>query len=77
MIQFKSIHPLNGEKVFNRIEGKLAQSSVNGLLNNSSSRNPLPLLDIMEVDTLKGKCFGQTTNQDSHCHGNLLFLSSA
>ena len=33
------------------LEGKLGQSSVDGLLNNSLSVNPLPLPDIMEVDT--------------------------
>ena len=37
------------------LKGKLAQSSVNGLLNNSSSVSPLPLPDIMEVDSLRGK----------------------
>ena len=36
------------------LKGKLGQSSVNGLLNNSSSVNPLPLIDIMEVDSLRG-----------------------
>ena len=35
------------------LKGKLGQSSVNGLLNNSSSVNPLPLIDIMEVDSLR------------------------
>ena len=34
------------------LKGNLV-SSVNGLLNNSSSVNPLPLLDIMEVDSLR------------------------
>ena len=34
------------------LKGKIGQSSVNGLLNNSSSVNPLALLDIMEVDSL-------------------------
>ena len=64
MLQLKSkkkkklkIHPLNFEKVFNGIEGKLGQSSVNGLLNNSSSVTPLPSPDIMEVDSLRGKMF--------------------
>ena len=32
---------------------KLGQSSVNGLLNNSSSVDTLPLPDIMEVDSLR------------------------
>ena len=36
------------------LKGKLDQSSMNGLLNNSSSVNPLPLPDIMEVDSLGG-----------------------
>ena len=35
------------------LKGQLGQSSVNGLLNNSSSVNPLPLPDIMEVDSLR------------------------
>ena len=52
------------------LKGKLGQSSVNGLLNNSSSVNPLPLPDIMEVDSLRPeKCSSETTNQDGHCHG--------
>ena len=51
------VHPPNFEKVFNGIERKLGQSSVNGLPNNSSSVDPLPLLDIMEVDSLRGKTF--------------------
>ena len=42
------------------LKGKLGQSSVNGLLNNSSSVNPLPMSDIMEVE----KCSSETTNQD-------------
>ena len=37
------------------LKEKLGQSSVNGLLNNSSSVNPLPLPDIMKVDSLRGK----------------------
>ena len=32
-----------------KLKRKLGQRSVNGLLNNSSSVNPLPLPDIMEV----------------------------
>ena len=59
------------------LKGKLGQSSVNGLLNNSSSVNPLPLLDIMKGDSLKGKRSSKTTNHESHCHGYALFLSSA
>ena len=35
-----------------KLKGKLGQSSVNGLLNNSSNVNPLPLPDIMEVDSI-------------------------
>ena len=35
------------------LKGKLGQSSVNGLLNNSSSVNPLPMPDIKEVDSLR------------------------
>ena len=56
------VHTLNFEKVFYGIEGKLGQSSVNGLLNNSSSVNTLPLPYIMEVDSLRGKMF-QCNNQ--------------
>ena len=36
------------------LKRNLGQSSVNGLLNNSSSVNPLPSPDIMEVDSLRG-----------------------
>ena len=39
------------------LKGKLGQSLVNGLLNNSSSENPLPLPDIMEIDSLRGEMF--------------------
>ena len=53
------------------LKRKLGQSSVNGLLNNSSSVNPLPLPDIMEVDSLRGKYYIETTNQD--CHDSALF----
>ena len=45
------------KKFLMELKGKLGQSSVNGLLNNSSSVNPLPLPDIMEVDSLRGKMF--------------------
>ena len=37
------------------LKGKLGQSSVNGLLNYSSSVNTLPLPDIVKVDSLKRK----------------------
>ena len=59
------------------LKGKVGQSSVNGFLNNSASVNPLPLPDIMEVDTLREKMFCETTNQDGHCHGYALFPVSA
>ena len=39
------------------MKGKLGQNSVNGLLNNLSSVNPLQLPDIMEIDSLRGKTF--------------------
>ena len=56
MIQFKSkkieIHPLSFEKFLIELKGKPGQSSVNRLLNNPSIVNPLPLKDIMEVDSL-------------------------
>ena len=45
------------KKFLMELKGKLGQSSVNGLLNNSSSVNPLSLPDIMEVDSLRGKTF--------------------
>ena len=67
------------------LKGELGQSSVNGLLNNSSSVNPLPLPDIKMIkhyskreQTLsKEKCSGETTNQGGHCHGYALFPFSA
>ena len=64
MIQLKSqkilkVHPLNFEKVLIELKGKLGQSSVNALLNNSSSMNPSPLPDIMEFDSLRGKRSGK------------------
>ena len=59
------------------LKGKFGQSSVNGLLNNSSSVNPLPLPDIMEVDFSEEKCSSETSNQDGHCHGYALFPFSA
>ena len=37
--------------------------------------NPLPLKDIMEVDS-KEKRSGKTINHDSHCHGCALFQYS-
>ena len=43
------------KKILMELKRKLGQSSVNGLLNNSPSVNPLPLPDIMEVDSLGGK----------------------
>ena len=55
------------------LKGKLGQSSMNGLLNSSSKVNPLPLLHIMEINFSEKKHFGETTNQDSHCHGYALF----
>ena len=59
------------------LKRKLGQSSVTGLLNNSSGVNPLPLPDIKEVDSLRGKCYGEATNQDGHCHDYALFLFGA
>ena len=53
------------------LKGKVGQSSVNGL---SSSVNPLPLPDIMEVDSLRGKCSSETTNQDGYCHGYAMVM---
>ena len=37
------------------LKGKLGQSLENGVVNNSSSVNPLQLPDIMEVESLRGK----------------------
>ena len=54
------------------LKGKLGQSSVNELLNNF-----LPLPDIMEVDSLRGKCSSETTNQDGNCHSYAQFPFSA
>ena len=52
------------------LKGKLGQSSVNELLNNFSSVNPLTLPDIMKVDPSEEKCSSETINQD----GNLSWL---
>ena len=59
------------------LKGKLDNCSVNGLLNNSSSVDPLPLPDIMKLTLSQEKCSGETTNQDGHCHGYALFPFSA
>ena len=59
------------------LKGKLGQNSVNGLLNNSLSVNPLPLPDIWKLTLSEEKCSGETTNQDGHCHGYALFPFSA
>ena len=53
------------------LKGKLGQSSVNGLLNNSSSVNPLPAL--WKLTLSEEKCSGETTNQDGQIHGYALF----
>ena len=44
---------MNFEQV--ELKGKIGQSSVDGLLNNSSSVNPLPLSEMTEFDSLRGK----------------------
>ena len=51
-MEIKKIHYKKKE-----LTGKLGQSSVNGLLNNSLSVNPLQLPNIMEVDFLRRKTF--------------------
>ena len=51
------------------LKGKLGQSSVNGLLNNFSSVNP------WKLTLSEKKRSGETTSQDSHCHGYALFQS--
>ena len=51
------VHSKSLKKFFMELKGKLGQNSVNGLLNNSSSVNPLPLPDIMDVDSVRGKMF--------------------
>ena len=53
----KKFESTDFEKFIIELKGKLWQSSENGLLNNSSSVNPLPLKDVMEVDSLMGKTF--------------------
>ena len=56
------------------LKGKLGQSSVNGLLNNSSSVNFLFHFQTLWKSTLsEEKRSGKKTNQDSHCHGYALF----
>ena len=59
------------------LKGKLGQSSVNGLVNNSSSVNPFSLPDIWKLTLSEEKCSSETTNQDGHCHGYALFPFSA
>ena len=44
------------------------QVSVNGLLNNSSNANPLPLPDSINSTLSEEKRSGEATNHDSHCH---------
>ena len=56
------------------LKGNLGQSSVNGLLNNFSSVNPLIL---WKLTLSEEKCSSETTNQDGHCHGYALFPFSA
>ena len=58
------------------LKGKLGQSLVNGLLNNFSSVNPLPL-PLWKLILSEEKCSSETTNQDGHCHGCALFPFSA
>ena len=41
------------------------------------SVNHLPLPDIMELTLSEEKRSGETTNQDSHCHGYALYPSTA
>ena len=59
------------------LKGKLGQSSVNGLLNNSLSVNSLPLQTLWKLTLSEEKCSGETTNQDGHCHSYALFPFSA
>ena len=59
------------------LKGKLGQSSMNRLLNNSSSVNLLPLLTLLKLTLLEEERFGETTNQDSYRHGYALFPISA
>ena len=69
------VHPVNFEKVFDGIERKTwSDLSEWTFKNNSSSVNPLPLPHITEV---REKSFGETTNQNGHCHSYALFPFNA
>ena len=59
------------------LKGKLGQSSVNGLLNNSSSVNRCHCQTLWKLTLSEEKCSCETTNQDGHCHGYALFPFSA
>ena len=56
------------------LKGKLGQSSVNRLLNNSSS---VTCQTLWKLTLSEEKCSVETTNQDGHCHGYALFPLSA
>ena len=59
------------------LKGKLGQSSVNGLLNNFSSVNPLTLPDIMKVDPSEENVPVKQSIKMVICHGYALFPFSA
>ena len=60
------------------LKGKLGQSSVNGLPNiNSSNVNPLPLPDIMEVDSQRKNVPVKQPIKMVICHDYALFPFSA
>ena len=77
MIQFNSksilkVHPLNFAKFLIELKRKLGQSSVNGLLNTSSSVDLCHCDILWKLTLLEEKCSSETISQDNHCHGYVL-----
>ena len=81
MIQFNSkkmlkVHPLNFDKFLIELKGKLGQTSVNRLLNNSSSMDFCYCQTLWKLTPSEKKCSGETTSQDNHRHGYALIPTS-
>ena len=59
------------------LKGKLGQSSVNGLPNNSSSVNPCHCQTLWKLTLSEENVPVKQPIQDGHCHGYALFPFSA